>query len=383
MSRARPLWLIVTPVYLPSTGGGAIYTDTLARALAADGSHVVVATEACPGQRALQQLDVGPGSVTIKRIFRYRAGRAVLDFLSYWDYAWQNVEMFSLARLLREAAGERGIRDAVVLIHSSLLYKPSVLPLLLGGLRRALQGRVGLIVDVRDYNFPQAKLPLLERFDRICTSSPGLAADLAGRLPEISERLSPIDMPFDGPAAPSEWDTRVCLERAGLVRGQYLFNPNGISDAKHYPVMRAAMALLRARPGFEDMILMSAGRERDRRPIDRQMELAGVTKSLGLADHSTVLKLMSGAYATLVLSDREAISRSALEAMWIGGNVVLPNLAEFRRDCPEHVCAELTPEGVAAFVASLSGKPKPHYNFERHAASSFLPAYKEMMAQVM
>jgi hypothetical protein len=38
---------------------------------------------------------------------------------------------------------------------------------------------------------------------------------------------------------------------------------------------------------------------------------------------------------------------------------------------------------VAAFVASLSGKPKPHYNFERHAASSFLPAYKEMMAQVM
>jgi hypothetical protein len=288
--------------------------------------------------------------------------------------------MFRLPELLRRAAGELGLNEAVVLIHSSLLYKPNVIPLLLDRLRRALPGRVRLVADVRDYKFPRSKLTLLERFDRICTSSRGVADELAARNPKIATRLSPIDMPFTPPPLLHEREVLTLMERTRLVKGRYLFNPNGITDSKCYPIMREAVKILRTRPGFEDVMLVSAGRERDRRKIDRDMDRAGVTKSLGLASHRQVLTLMSGALATLILSDREAISRAALEAMWLGGDVVLPNLAEFRRDCSEHVCAEVTPENVASFVASLSEKPKPKYDFGRHAAASFLPLYKELSA---
>ena len=40
MTGDRPLWLIITPVYRPAPGGGAIYTDTLGRALADAGTNV-------------------------------------------------------------------------------------------------------------------------------------------------------------------------------------------------------------------------------------------------------------------------------------------------------------------------------------------------------
>jgi hypothetical protein len=380
MSDARLLWLIITPVYRPAPGGGAIYTDTLGRALAADGADVLVATEAFPGQPAEQRIESEPGSLTVRRMFPCRAGRAEIDWRTYRDYARQNAMMLGLPAMLARAGKAYGARDAVVLIHSSFFYKPSVMPLILGRLRRALPGRVRLVADVRDYQFPAAKLALLTRFDRICTSSRGVADDLARRLSGIGARLFPIDIPFSGPPKPPDESVDALLCRHGLTRGRYLFNPNGISDAKHYPVMRDAIPILRARPGFEDMVLVTAGRERDRREIDTQGEEAGTARSLGPLPQVEVLALMRGALATVVLSDREAISRAALEAMWVGGNVILPNLAEFRQDCADHVCADVTPEGVAALVERLPGKPGHRYGFERHAAPSFVRLYNQMIA---
>jgi hypothetical protein len=378
MSAARPMWLIITPVYRPAPGGGAIYTDTLARALAAEGVDVAVATEAFPGQPAVQSIETEAGSVVVHRLFPYRAGRAEIDWRTYRDYARQNVKMLDLPAMLARLAAERGARDAVVLIHSSLFYKPSVMPFILGPLRRALPGQVQLVADVRDYQYPDARLDLLKKFDAICTSSRAVADDLARRMEPIADRLFPIDLPFTGPARPSDDAVEAVLARYGLERGRYLFNPNGIPDSKHYPVMREAMPLVRARAGFEDIILVTAGRARARREADREAEEIGIAKAIGLVPQAEVLALMRGAIGTVVLSDREAISRAALEAMWIGGNAILPNLAEFRQDCPAHVCADVTPEGVAALVAELPHKPHPTYRFERHDTVSCVRRYLRM-----
>ena len=380
MSEDRPLWLIITPVYRPAPGGGAIYTDTLARALAEEGANVVVATEGFPGERSVQVIEMTRGSVVVRRMFPCRAGRAEIDWRTYRDYARQNVKMLGLPGMLAGIAEEHGARDAIVLIHSSFFYKPSLMPFILCRLRRTLPGHVRLVADVRDYQFPDRQLRLLPLFDRICTSSRGVADDLRHRLPTIADRLYPIDLPFAGPATPSDSAVDDVLARYGLERGRFLFNPNGIPDAKHYPVMRDAIPLVRAHAGFENVILLTAGRVRARRAADREAEESGIAKAIGLVPHAEVLALMRGALATAVLSDREAISRAALEAMWIGGNVILPNLAEFSEDCPDHVCANVTPEGVAALVVELPSKPRPMYRFERHDTKFCVRMYEEMMA---
>src|SRR3546814_18813056 len=46
------LWVIVTPVFKPAPGGGAIYADNLARARAGAGAVVVVFAERLPGTSA-------------------------------------------------------------------------------------------------------------------------------------------------------------------------------------------------------------------------------------------------------------------------------------------------------------------------------------------
>src|SRR3546814_5167019 len=56
------LWVIVTPVFKPAPGGGAIYADILARALAGAGADVVVFAERHPGTSAEEALVTRRGS---------------------------------------------------------------------------------------------------------------------------------------------------------------------------------------------------------------------------------------------------------------------------------------------------------------------------------
>src|SRR3546814_18625710 len=70
------LWVIVTPVFKPAPGGGAIYADILARALAGAGADVVVFAERHPGTSAEEALVTRRGSARVCRILPFRAGRA-------------------------------------------------------------------------------------------------------------------------------------------------------------------------------------------------------------------------------------------------------------------------------------------------------------------
>lgn len=374
----RPLWFVVTPVYKPAPGGGAIYTDILSHALAGDGADVVIATEAFPGEPACTRLARRIGSITIERMFALRAGRAERDHRSYLAYARQNLRMLGLPRRLARATRERNAAGATVLVHASLLYNWSILPLLLGRLRRAGGARNTMVLDVRDHSYPASRLDVLPSFDAIVTSSHGVARELGTRAPSIADRIRPIPMPFVSPALPDEAQVAAVLARYKLAKGRYLFNPNGISTAKRYPQMRNAVGLLRQEPRFADLVLVSAGRDRDRSRADDIAEGCGAAIFIGPVPHAEILALMRGALMTLVLSNKEAISRAALEAMSVGGRVILPDLPEFRGSCASFVCQDTAPAALAARISALADEPMPSFDFSNHAPAKFLPLYRSL-----
>jgi hypothetical protein len=373
---SRSLWYIVTPVYKPAPGGGAIYTDILARALAGEGADVIVETEGFEGQPRYEQWRDGQGSITIDRRYPLRAGRPVRDWRSYLAYAAQNLIMLGMARRLARAARIKRYDSVVVLVHCSLLYNRTVLPSLLGQLRKA-HSEASLVIDVRDPTFGADLAPQFACFDAAVGCSQGVANKLRGMLQQRVP-VAHIPMPFEHPEPPSDEEVAATLARHGLARGRYLFNPNGIANGKHYPVMREAVSHLRRRPGFEDVVLVTAGRQRDRTALDDEAEARGDCRYIGLVGQEEALALMRGAMMTLVLSKQESISRAALEAMSVGGRVLLPDLEEFRGVCAGHICADVAPQSVAESVAALSEVPTPAFEFENHSRERFVPAYLQL-----
>lgn len=377
-SEPRTLWVILSPIFKPAPGGAAVYYDTIGRAIAKAGDDVLVLCEAFAGTPQNECFHAGNGTARVDRFLPFRAGRAEKDWRSYVDYAIANALYLRIPSLIRRAHAQGDYARVCVIMHTSLLYNPSTLAAMLPRLRRAVPGKTRLIADIRDYSYPQSKLPLLKHFDAIVTSSLGVAEELGKREPAIADRLRPIAMPFAPPPPPSDETVAAVLARFGLARGRYLFNPNGIADNKHFPAMREAMPLLRQMPGCDDLVLVTAGRNRDWTARDDEAEAAGITRYIGPVPHADIVALMRGAHATVILSDREAISRGALEAMSVGGRVILPDLAEFRANCAEAVCSNVEPAAIAALAASLASRPPHRFPFENHAEPVFLPAYRAL-----
>ncbi|MCB2076465.1 MAG: glycosyltransferase family 4 protein [Novosphingobium sp.] len=374
----RTLWVVLVPVFKPAPGGAAIYSDTIARALADAGDDVLILSEAFPGTPRSEVIHRAAGTARVDRFLPYRAGRAQKDWRSLVSYARANLDYLRIPAMVRKATRSGDYQSVAFLFHASFLYNPGIIGRMLPHLRAVRDIPTTLIADVRDYLFPEHQLGRLDRFDAIVTSSRGVANELGERHPPVADRIRAIPMPFAAPLAPDEGQVAAVLAKHGLRRGRYLFNSNGIADSKHYPQMREAISMLRERPGFEDVTLVTVGRDRDRCPADDAAEAQGIARFLGPQPHSDVLSLMRGAMMSLVLSDREAISRAALEAMSIGGCVMLPDLPEFRAACPEHVCTTVTGPAIAAQVAGLAGRPMPRYTFEAHVVETFLPMYREL-----
>ena len=129
-------------------------------------------------------------------------------------------------------------------------------------------------------------------------------------------------MPFEHPPIPEESKVLSTLERYGLVKGRFLLNPNGISLGKRYDVMREAIQVLRRMREFSDVVLVTAGRERDRTILDVELERNGAAIYLGNLAHNQLLCLMKAAMFTVVLSEKEAISRAALELYFLHKNQI-------------------------------------------------------------
>jgi glycosyltransferase involved in cell wall biosynthesis len=378
MSDRRPLWLIITPVYRPAPGGGAIYTDTLGRALAADGANVVVATEAFPGEPAVQRIESPAGSLVIRRLFPCRAGRAEIDWRTYRDYARQNAMMLGLPAMLARAAAEHGAHDATVLIHSSFFYKPSVMPLILGRLRGALPGRVRLVADVRDPLLKNSLFRTLSRFDDVVGCSLAIADRLRGGLPGTVQ-VHHIPIPFAPAPLPSEAEVEAVLAEYDLAGVPFVLNPNGITERKAYPLMLDVVRALRRMPGHERTVLVTVGRARDWSERDDKAAAAGILRYLGPVPTAKMLALAKAAKAALILSEVEGLPRSALELLALQTPLILPDLAELRESVSAAVAVSREPELLAQQICTVSDPGHVQaYPLDRHAMATLLPSYRAL-----
>jgi glycosyltransferase involved in cell wall biosynthesis len=375
---ARPLWYIITPVYNPAPGGGAIYTDILARALAEDGADVVVATEAFTDQPAHQTIATGPASVTLERIFPMRAGRAERDWRSYLAYALQNCRMLGLPRRVARAARRSEPTSVTVLIHSSVFYHRSVMPWLLDGFRQALAGRTRLVIDVRDPMVSEALVPTLARADAVIGCSRAIADKLRDLLPgDVDVIHAPI--PFEAPKAPTDLQVTSVLQEYGLQGVPYVLNPNGVNEQKRYPEMLDLVRAMRKLPGYERAVLVTIGRARDWNSRDDAATAEGILRYVGVVPNPTALALAAGAMATLILSRIEGLPRSGLETLALGKPLLAPDLAEFREFIPSSIVRSAAPEDMARQVIELSAHPPAErYPLERHLMSELVQTYRAL-----
>lgn len=374
----RPLWYIVTPVYKPAPGGGAIYTDILARALAAEGADVVVATEAFTEQPARQQMALGKGSVTIERMFPMRAGRAERDWRSYLAYGLQNLRMLGLPRQIAAAARHTNASSVTVLIHSSFFYHRSVLPGLLDRLRQTLAGRTRLIVDVRDPMVGEGVLPILARADAVIGCSRAIADSLRARLPATVDVVH-VPIPFEAPQPPSREEIAQALTQYRLNGLPYVFNPNGVNEQKRYPEMLDLVRALRRLPGYERGMLVTVGRARDWSRRDDAAVAEGILRYVGVVPNNVALALAGGAMITAILSRIEGMPRSGLETLAIGKPLLAPDIAEFREFIPSSIVRSNAPEDMARQVVELATVPSSErYPVERHRMTELVESYRAL-----
>jgi glycosyltransferase involved in cell wall biosynthesis len=374
----RPLWYIVTPVYKPAPGGGAIYTDILARALAGEGVNVVVATEAFTGEPSQQRIACRDGSVTIDRIFPMRAGRAERDWRSYLAYAVQNVRMLGLPRRMARAARRTGATSVTVLIHSSLFYNRSVMPWLLEKCRRALPGRTKLVVDVRDPMVNEALVPVLSHVDAAIGCSRTIADGLRKLLPDTVE-VAHVPIPFESPKRPSAEEIAAVLKEYGLEGIRYVLNTNGVNEQKRYPEMLELVRALRELPGYQRAVLVTIGRARDWNSRDDAAVAEGLLRYLGVVPNRTALALGAGSMATVILSRIEGMPRSGLETLAIGKPLLAPDIAEFREFIPSSIVRSSSPEDMARQVVELAAHSSAErYPLERHEMAALIGSYRAL-----
>ena len=372
-----PLWYIATPVYKPAPGGGAIYTDILARALAAEGADVRVETEAFPGQPRRAQLDVGQGSVTIDRCFPLRAGRAERDWRSYLAYAVQNLTMVGMSRRLSRAVRRLQPASVTVLVHSSLLYSRSLLPVILRRLRHR-HPAARLVLDVRDPKFDESLAPVFARFDAAIGCSQAIAEKLRALLPDRMEVLT-IPIPFERPETPSERDVAEVIGEHRLEGIPYVLNPNGIAGWKRYPEMLEVVRALRLHPGYEKACLVTIGRSRDWSARDDAATREGILRYVGVVHNRTALALTKGALATLILSRVEGMPRAGLETLSMGTPLLAPEIQEFAEWIPSSVVRSDDPREIASQILALTCHPPAEsYPLEAHEMANLVQLYRSL-----
>ncbi len=349
---------IITPVYAPAPGGGALYTRMLAEGLAGSPGveSVRVITEAYPNCSNLQS---GPADgLVVDRWFPCRAGKARVSMRSYWDYGNQNVKFMGLARRF-------GQQLDAVLVHSSFHYKPSVITQSLKRIRKRSPGRPRLVLDVRDPLFPVSKAGAIAAYDQVICCADNVVAHMQS-LGVAPQKLHRIPIPFERPQLDAHWSAQVS-EKLGLSGCPFLLFTNGISrDKGFFPCIEATRILRNRFPG---LVLAVVGRRRDWDSECDQARNEGLLKYLGIVSHDEVTGLLQSCLVHLAPSPVESIGRGSLEALAVGARALLPpNVPEFVKHVPDWVTRHHDSQSLASQVSDiLDGADRSSdYPFETH-----------------
>jgi glycosyltransferase involved in cell wall biosynthesis len=244
--------VLLSPLLPPAPGGAAQYTDLLSRSLVRHevADRVLVFSERHPETADVEYLE--GGRIEYRRTYPYRAGRAQRDYLSYFNYALQNIQFLDLPRQISR------VGEAALIVHSSFHLHPSSINVVLRLMRRLFGPRLRLVVDVRDPKLPSGRLADLRIYDSIICCAQRIYDTIAAE-PTLRSKAELIPIPFQPKALP-ESSIAACLQRFALERGGYFFFPNGLAREKG---LDEVVSALRHLPADRRRPLVVAGRARD------------------------------------------------------------------------------------------------------------------------
>lgn len=359
---------IVTPIYPPATGGGAVYSRQLACML--EGLEVIetvtIITEAGEG-RALDTAQIDGKKIIVSH-FPWRASKALGRVLKGVLYIRQNFRYFSQVRRCDISNVD------VWVVHSSFYNYPGFFSWFVKnvlGKRRHDGRRPGFVLDIRDQLFPGRKLMELRRYDSVI-----VCAD------KVMERVSAFvkrDALLKVIPVPLSWDVYEYLKLEQMdVRGESEKVITYIGDIKRSKNVFALVDAVKiVKEIFPNIVLYLAGnvklKERDR----QRMESNEHVRLLGAQRRHYVLRLIDRSTLVVNPSRSEGMPRSCLEAIAIGKPVLVPpGVREFEQTIPEWIIYNGSALGIAEKICwALEQRCMPNYPVTKHFPRSVIDKY--------
>jgi len=365
--------LIVTPLILPSVGGGAIYTKILTSGLIEKeyADNVVVLTEKHPSCPSIEYKN--DAQIINLRYFPFRAGVKGKDLTKYVKYVYQNVQFFLIFYLIKK------YDITHIIIHSYFHNYPSIMDKIIYLLSKL--SKIKLIADVRDPRLPKRRFKKLYYYDNIICCSENVYQRFEFDT-NLKSKLTLIPIVIDIPKITHKDKINNVLSVYQLSGKRYLFNGSGIDQKKG--IHKALSVVEELRKYGEDISLVIAGKKRDWDTRCQKASDSGILQYLGTLPHNDVLALATGSVMDINLSIVDSMPRHSLEALASGARALFPyGIPEFERTCHEYVAVSNNPVEIAVQIKKLINENNYccKYDFKIHYKDNVLAQYAELLSQ--
>jgi|GEM_PF-2500424 len=360
----------LTPIFTPAVGGAVAYLEHLSTLLVErTGVDFLLLTEKFPGSPATECHN--SGKLCIKRIYPFRAGRAVKDLWSYISYLWQNILFLGLPYFIYRN------KVNIFIVHGSFLNNPTILWLVLR-IYRFLSPETKLVADLRDPKLPLRKLKKLRLFDSVISCSRNISERLMND-EQLSSKVCDIPIIVDVNPPDSEDVTNVKLSY-GVNDKLYIFNGSGVSREKR--IERLVEVTAEVRKTGINVLLVVVGKRRFWSEGLENAKQEGWFYYLGQVTHQEALALAAGSWIDVNLSSVDSVPRHSLEALMSGAKVLLPKgVPEFETECIDHVAQEESPKEISyrliQIAEGLIGKCE--YNVNKHSCDHVISFYEKAL----
>lgn len=374
--------LAFTPIFPPASGGGAQYANFLARHLPQIPfiRKVTIITEKWPGMEeniVIRGTNFQTETTVLRKLSRFH-GLPSRMARRYPAYLLQNIQLLQWLNW--------GISNVtaktVVMIHGAFLIHPSVL-LFATQWHKSRQGdRIRFILDCRDPSTPESRLKRLYGFDAAISCGARLTSRLKNALPD-SVQVTEIPVPVAFWDVHKDEEDRALLE-FGLVKGGYIFSPNGVKDAKGFPLLFDAWRELHGDLRFLDLVI--AGDTRDWRLRYQDPHPHGSRLiNLGCISNQKIRALMKGSAAVINPSQVESLSRICLEALSLGVPTILPpGIPEFEELDEKFLGLTNDPVKLANQIGSIvTQNLVAPYDLTKHNEDMVRERYREFFQSLL
>ena len=354
--------VILTPIFLGSGTGSAIYYHLLAKELQHQDIILTIISEKTNMETNLENCEyIG--------LFPTRSGKQKQIIKDIIGYAWQNLQYLRLPNLIQER------QPNAVLVHTSFYNFPGIFPQVMRNAIAHKQPQQRYIADVRDVLLPLKQIKYLSQYDRVIACSENVRQRLiSGGLSR--ERIIYIPIPQEAISVDSTAVNQL-LSQLNLNQSPYIFYGGMIKEIKAVDLLLEAFTKY-VSPKQPDLKLVLAGYiKTTNSKILKLLESQNVNY-LGNRKRSEILNLMAGASLCINLSPNESISRSSLEALALKRPVLLPpNIPEYMRYCPDFVVNSRDLKVIGEQIIKALSKPEiPAYPIEQHLPETVIKQYE-------